>query len=337
MTEEKCKVCDQSYSVTEIFCPHCGFERHVLAMPISQEVENYERRRVEEYSNKWRQAQEQKTKIDSLNSDLEDAKNQSADDSQKIKELNGEITELNGEIRKLNGEIGNLNRDLKEATRQTNDTLAEKDKQLAKLQQECNTIKADYEGEVANNKELKQKVTRLESATKVVEAQRKDLADKLNKANDSLAKEVSEHKKTKKRLEQLESAATPPPSPVVAPKPKPTSKPQPPQVPTQQRGEPVAKVIFSYGSNTVEENIYEGTNDYAIPSSMSSSVSGYAFRIEVTKDKTFRLYDLCGLTCKVNGDKIGPRGMQLHQNDYFGVGDITIQVKLPKMNWSDFL
>ncbi len=49
MAEVKCKVCNHPFPLTETFCPECGFERHVFPAPVSKEVEEYEKKRVEEY------------------------------------------------------------------------------------------------------------------------------------------------------------------------------------------------------------------------------------------------------------------------------------------------
>lgn len=49
MVEEKCKVCGHPLSVADTFCPECGFERHVLPIPVSKEVEEYENNRIRNY------------------------------------------------------------------------------------------------------------------------------------------------------------------------------------------------------------------------------------------------------------------------------------------------
>lgn len=297
MAEENCKVCGHSYILTETFCPKCGFERHIFPAPVSKEVEEYEKKRVEEYKGRWEQAQEQKEEIEKLNSDLQTAKDKSVVDKQELEKL------------RIN---------LEEATHQTSAIAKEKERELSESSKK--------------NEELKRQISQLESAAKIVEAQRKDLVEKLTKANDSFTKEVEDHKRTKKKLERLLNAAGP-----VHVEPKPMPRPQPRQNPPQPQGQPVAKIIFSCGTQTVQENVFDGNNSYAIPSSMNSPVSGDVFRIESVNGKVFRLYDLCGLTCKVDGDKIRTTGIQLYDKDYFSVGQITIQIKLPKMNLRDLL
>lgn len=297
MTEEKCNVCGHPYILTEAFCPECGFERHVLPKPISKEVAEYENKRVEEYKERWKQVQEQNKEIKKLNSDLQTANDKSVADKQELKKLRT---------------------NLEEATHQASAIVKEKERQLSESSKK--------------NEELKRQISQLESATKVIEAQRKDLVEKLTKANDSFTKEVEDHKRTKKRLELLLNAAGP-----VHVEPRPMPRPQPCPTSARQQDQPVAKIIFSSGTQTVQENVFDGNNSYTIPLSMNSPVSGNAFRIESVNDKVFRLYDLCGLTRKVNGDKIGTTGMQLYDKDFFSVGHITIQIKLPKMNLIDLL
>ena len=205
--------------------------------------------------------------------------------------------------------------------------LDEQLKESHRLKDALKEMKEAYNAEVSGKKNLKKQISQLEFAANIVEAQRTDLTEKLKKANDRLATEIETHKRTKIELEQLRASDT-----QVEPKPQPHPRP----VPTQPQGEPVARMVFSSGSKKVQENIFDGSNSYAIPSSMNSPVTGDAFRIDATIHKTLRLYDLCGFTRRINGDLIGTKGLQLYDKDYFTVGPITIRVILPKSNLRDF-
>lgn len=121
MAEVKCKVCNHPFPLTETFCPECGFERHVFPAPVSKEVEEYEKKRVEEYKGRWEQAQEQREEIEKLNSDLQTAKDKSVVDKQELEKL------------RIN---------LEEATHQTNAIVKEREIELTHLQKEYTTTKA---------------------------------------------------------------------------------------------------------------------------------------------------------------------------------------------------
>ena len=274
----KCPICNYELPQDESFCPQCGFEIHILPACVSKELGEYESRRVEDYKILWKKNQQV----------LSNFKKQ-------LETLEYEKTKMENEHHSLSNQL---------------DTQFNK---VCELKTKLDEVTIAYNAEFSHNTNLKKQISMLESTAKVVEAQRKDLIERLNKTEDDLAKEKNDHKETKSRLKQLEKHST------------------------QQQGQPVAKIIFSSGTHTIQNDVFNGNNKYMIPSSMNSSVCGDAFRIESVNGKVFRLYDICGLTCKINGDKIGTAGMQLYHNDRFSVGHITIQIELPKMNFRDFL
>lgn len=303
MEEVKCKICNHTFPLTETFCPECGFERHVLPTPVPKAVEDYENERIHNY----------KEKLERQRQSIEKTGNQVALISEKNKSLEEQQKVLEQQLKVEKDKALKNQRDLTNAL------------------ESANKYKKELSDSFEKNETLKKQVSMLESAAKVVEAQRKDLVEKLKKANDNLAKEINEHKQTKAKFEHLATTHI-----LVRPEHRPV---QPQQCPgaSQQQVQPVAKIIFSCGTQTIQENVFDGNNNYPIPSSMNSPVSGDAFRIESINGKVFRLYDLCGLTCKINGDKIGTKGMQLYDKDYFSIGHITLQIKLPKMNLRDLL
>lgn len=300
MSMDKCKVCDTPLSLVDSFCPKCGFERHVLPKSVSKDVEDYEKERIRNY----------KEKLELQKQSIEETGKQVALISEKNKKLE---------------EQQNVLEQLLEVEK-------ENVKDLTKALEDANKYKNELFDSIQKNDKLKKQNSMLESAVKVLQVQHKDLIEKLKNANDNLAKEKNEHKETKIKLEQFEADNLT----YVKPE-QPKAHPQPCPGVTQQQDRPVAKIIFSCGTQTIQKDVFDGNNKYKIPVSMNSSVSGDAFRIESLNGEVFRLYDLCGLTCKVNGDKILTAGMQLYDKDYFTVGHITIQIKLPKMNLRDLL
>ena len=312
MVEYKCKICGEGVNLSDSFCPQCGFEHHILPEPISVEVKMYEENRIEVCKKVWEE------------------RNQGL----KLRKTYDEVL----------SEKNTLEQELEKARKKIQSTEEEKERykvQIDKAQKELASVKKEKQGLVdkvqslsSQNETLKKQISMLESAAKVVEAQRKDLFEKLKKANDNLTIEINEHKETKLKLEQLEANN---PINVTQEQEQPQAQPQSYPCVNQQQGQPVAKIVFSCGIQTIQKNVFDGNNNYMIPSSMNSSVYGDAFRIESLDGKVFRLYDICGLTCKVNGDKISTTGMQLYDKDYFSVGHITIQIKLPKMNLRDLI
>lgn len=257
-----------------------------------------------------------------------------------ISDFESERIEVAKEMIKKEDELNKQKKELqiqKQAYDNSSSQLSEARKEIAQKDVSLKEAEAKARNDSKKIEEQKKQISQLESAAKVVEAQRKDLVEKLTKANESLTKEIEDHKKTKTILEELKAHKTTTIIDPERPQPQPRIQPQPRPIPSQQQGQPVAKIIFSSGTQTVQENVFDGNNNYPIPSSMNSPVSGDAFRIESINGKVFRLYDLCGLTCKINGDKIGTKGMQLYDKDYFSIGHITLQIKLPKMNLRDLL
>lgn len=323
MEEVKCKVCNQMFSLTETFCPECGFERHIYPEPISTDLEKYEEERVNKYKEqKIKKEEELKKQEDAFNK----VSSQLSEARDTLKKSEEKLTTAEAKRKSDREEIDRLTSELKQANNNLSSAQVEQEKLLTELN--------ELSGFSKKNEELIKQIAQLESAAKIVEAQRKDLVERLNKTNDSLTKEIEDHKKTKALLEQQntriqmhtdDSSDNPRLQPLLRP------------IHGQQQGKPAATIIFSFRGQSVQENVFEGDNIYAIPSNMTSPVSGDAFRIESMNSKTFRLYDLCGLTRKVNGDRLGTTGMQLYNDDYFSVGDITIQIKIQKINLRDML
>ena len=288
MAETKCKVCDHPFPLTETFCPECGFERHVFPALISKEVEEYEKKRVEEYKGRWEQTQEQNKEIEKLNSDLQTANDKSVADKQELKKLRT---------------------NLEEATHQASAIVKEKERQLLESSKK--------------NEELKRQISQLESATKVVEAQRKDLVEKLTKANDSLSKEIEDHKKTKTVLEELKSHKT---TTIIDPE-----RPQPQQAtqPNTQRTV-IGKVMFTSGGRTESVELYSGLCRVTAP--QWTNMRGELFEINGSNG-LYRLFDIKGNICDRHGKPIPPQGTTTRNNDVFTSGNVTIRFTLPEIDY----
>ncbi len=318
-----CPICNKELQLTDTYCPECGFEMHIYPKPISSELKNYEEERVKKYKEQKTQKEEelkkQKEDYSKVSSQLSKACDTLKEQEEKLKIVEAKRKTNRQEIDRLASEL-----------KQANNKLSSAQVEQKKLLTELNKLS----GSSKMNEELINQIAQLESAAKIVEAQRKDLVERLNKANDSLTKEIEDHKKTKALLEQQNTRIQ---TNTDHSSDNPRLQPHPRPIHGQQQGKPVATITFSFRGQSVQENVYDGDNIYAIPSNMTSPISGDAFRIESMNSKTLRLYDLCGLTCKVNGDRIGTTGIHLYNEDYFSVGDITIQIKMPKINLRDLL
>lgn len=323
MEKEKCRICGHEMGITDTFCPECGFERHIYPDHLSPELKSYEEERVNKYKEQRKKQEEklkdQKEAYNKASSQLSEARDRLKQKEDALKSVDSKIQSYNKEIDRLNGEL-----------RQANNELSSTQVEKGKLLSELNKLS----GSSQKNDALLKQIAQLESAAKIVEAQRKDLVERLNKANDSLTKEIEDHKKTKALLEQQNTRIQ---MDTDHSSDNSRLQPHPRPIHGQQQGKPVATITFSFRGQAVQENVFEGDNIYAIPSNMNSPVSGDAFRIASLNINAFRLYDLCGLTRKVNGDRIGTTGMQLYNEDFFSVGDITIQIKMQKINLRDLL
>lgn len=247
---------------------------------------------------------------------------------EEYKERRKKQQEQTKEIEKLNSDLKTANDKSKASSKEIDRLKSELKSMSSDMAQNANEYKKSLSESAKKNEDLKRQIAQLESAAKVIESQRKDLVERLKITNESLEKEAEEHKKTKTELEQLKLTAQNTSSTQTLPQPHPIS--------TPKQGRVVGKIIFLTGNQNIQDNVYDGSNNYAIPADINSPISGDAFRIE-SNNNIFRLYDLCGLTRKINGEKIGEKGLQLYNEDRFSVGKITIQIKLPKINFRDLL
>ncbi|SFP14594.1 hypothetical protein [Prevotella sp. tf2-5] len=296
-------------------CTICGWTQMIFPSEVPSEIIEF---------NKQREKVAQKLHKEVC--ELKDTLKKLEKTSEEVSKYQQSLKKANAEAQTDRQEIDRLTSELKQANNKLSSAQVEKEKLLTKLNEFSESSK--------KNEELIKQIAQLESAAKIVEAQRKDLVERLNKTNDSLTKEIEDHKKTKALLEQQNTRIQ---MHTDDSSDKTRLQPLPCPMHGQQQGKPVATIIFSFRGQSVQENVFEGDNIYAIPSNLTSPVSGNAFRIESMNSNTFRLYDLCGLTRKVNGDRLGTTGMQLYNDDYFSVGDITIQIKMQKISLRDML
>lgn len=110
MVEEKCKVCGHPLSVADAFCPECGFERHVLPIPVSKEVEEYENNRIRNYKEQLELHRQNLEKTEKKVAILTD-ENTKLEEGQK---------ELEQQLRVENGKVLKMEADLKKALEDAN-------------------------------------------------------------------------------------------------------------------------------------------------------------------------------------------------------------------------
>lgn len=308
----KCPVCGEPMNLFVPFCPRCSFEVHILPDGTPENIRKMEEERVRVAKNAYAQHAA------------------AANENTSLAESNKRLTE----------EISRLDKEKKELQNRTvhiKDLAAKNDKEIAVLTIPASEVKKELDA--ANKKigekncaldGLNKKISQLESAAKIVEAQRKDLIEKLNKANDSLSKEIAEHNKTKKLRGQQKAEKNNQSSPI-----PPKDKPQPRPVTGQQQGKPVGKVIFSCRGTRREQTIYQGKNVYCMPEGFKGPHDVGLFRVE-EKDGNFRLYDICGQTKKSNGSIIGSAGASIKADSVFWCYDVVIGFDLPDINLDKF-
>lgn len=104
MDKDICKICGQELKISDLFCPVCGFEHHILPSPISKEVQKYEENREEKYMVRWEEHKTQEK--------LKEEKKKLSDD---LKQVKDELEETKQALRKVETDFYNQKANMSKA------------------------------------------------------------------------------------------------------------------------------------------------------------------------------------------------------------------------------
>lgn len=304
-----CPICNHELPQNESFCPQCGFEIHILPEGVSDAVKVYENARITNYIKIWdtiqntnttlQKQEEEKsslqTELSSSQEKLQIATQQVADLTKQISSAQKEINSLEAQLKAKQGSIAKFLSNISDLTK-----IKEEDRErLARITDERDKLNAQY-------RDLSNKMSEAQYAIQQLESRLQTLITEKERLEGLLAQQQSNPQSNTSNISASSSH-------------------------NSNNRERKGEVEFVDKSIKIKQNIYEGTNIYALPTQMRSSYQRDVFSISL-KDGRYVIKDCCGALKKANGRSVHERGEELFNGDLYNIGSIQIIIHLPEFN-----